>query len=167
MARHRRHQRIAELLAEQPVRSQHELADLLAADGLEVTQATLSRDLHEMGVWKGPEGYVLPGVDRLPATSGGQALARIVAREVVKIDAGGSIVVLRTRPAHADAVAIEIDRDPPPGALGTIAGDDTVFVAARSAREARTLLEHFETLAGAAEAPARTSTRRKRPERTR
>ncbi|MHC5114027.1 MAG: arginine repressor [Planctomycetota bacterium] len=144
--RARRHHRIRELLDRSPVRSQEDLRRLLAADGFEVTQATLSRDLRELGVVKGPDGYRLPGAaDTGP---GEQGLTRALERELLSADCGGTTIVLRTRPGHANSLAIEIDRARPGEILGTIAGDDTVFVAAKSARQAQTLLEHMLELAG-------------------
>ena len=147
-----RHQRIEALIGDVPIRSQQELQSLLAGEGIHVTQATLSRDLRELDVLKSADGYRLPG-DAGPAngTANGSArdgrLGRLLRRELLGADAGGSLVVLRTAPGHADALAIEIDRSRAPGILGTIAGDDTVFVAARSEKQARTVLKRLRAMA--------------------
>jgi transcriptional regulator of arginine metabolism len=142
----RRHAVIRNIIAAGEIYSQHELAKLLAQEGIEATQATLSRDLAELGVLKGPDGYQLPG-------SGGTALpteaslARALKRELVSMDVGGTLVVLKTPSGHGNALAIELDRARLNGALGTIAGDDTVFLAARSEIAARRLAKDLRQLA--------------------
>jgi transcriptional regulator of arginine metabolism len=146
VARLHRHQRLLEIIAGQTVRSQHELCRLLAEEGIEVTQATLSRDLRSLGVSKGPGGYVTP--DRGDDAAAADPLERTLRRELISVDHGGSTVVLRTRPGHANALAVEIDRTPPADVLGTIAGDDTIFVAVRTPEDAETLSHWLSDLAG-------------------
>lgn len=142
----RRHAAIRTLIAAGEIRSQHELAGLLARDGIEATQATLSRDLAELGVLKGPDGYRLPG--DLPAVLPPEAaLGRALKRELISVDVGGTLVVLKTPIGHGNALAIELDRARLNGALGTIAGDDTVFLAARSELSARRIAKELRTLA--------------------
>ncbi|OBI09191.1 arginine repressor [Mycolicibacter nonchromogenicus] len=134
-----RQARIVEVLSSASVRSQTELAAILAADGIEVTQATLSRDLEELGAVKlrGVDGgagvYVVPE-DGSPvrAVSGGtDRLSRLLGELLVSTDATGNLAVLRTPPGAADYLASAIDRAALPYVVGTIAGDDTIFVAAR------------------------------------
>lgn len=134
-----RHQRIAEILNRQPVRSQAELARLLADDGIAVTQGTLSRDLDELGAVRvrGANGglvYALPGEggDRTPR-AGEQAaidarLVRVCEEILVSARASANLVVLRTPPGAAQYLASAIDHAARPDLLGTIAGDDTVLV---------------------------------------
>jgi len=152
--RSKRQRRIAEILSapsDRPVLSQEELRDRLGRGGFSVTQATLSRDLRALGVMKGPGGYVLP---RQGATGGrgsvpiDQGLRSSLGRGLVSVEAAGTLVVLRTEPGHASALALEIDRTPPKGAAGTVAGDDTIFVAARSAPAAKALARFFRESAG-------------------
>jgi transcriptional regulator of arginine metabolism len=147
-----RQQKIARLIAARRVANQHELRALLEADGIVASQATLSRDLHELGVAKGVRGYTLAAGDESPVGNGHadpmRTLARSLERELLSADHGGSMVVLRTRPGHANALAVEIDGSGLPSIVGTIAGDDTIFVAARSASQVRSLVERFRTLAG-------------------
>ena len=154
-----RRQRIADLIAAHQVTSQEQLQDMLARQRITVTQATLSRDLRDMGVLKGPGGYRLPSTDGAPPasaqrTGGGAAtintreLERALPGVITSADAGGQLVVLHTQPAHANPLAIEIDRAHLPEVLGTIAGDDTVFVATRSERDARKLLRMIQRMAG-------------------
>jgi transcriptional regulator of arginine metabolism len=144
-----RRARLAALIAANQVWSQQELAALLRRrEGITVTQATLSRDLTELGVVKGPNGYMLPGA--APATAGGDreaALATALRQHLVSAARGGTTVVLRTPSGHANSLAVEIDRAGLTGVLGTIAGDDTIFIAARDSDAAAALARHLERLA--------------------
>ena len=134
-----RQARIVATLSSAEVRSQSELAALLAADGIEVTQATLSRDLEELGAVKlrGADGgvgvYMVPeDGSPLRGVSGGTTrLSRLLSELLVSTDASGNLAVLRTPPGAADYLASAIDRAALPYIVGTIAGDDTIFVAAR------------------------------------
>ncbi len=138
-----RHQRIAELLSRLPVRSQAELADLLAADGLHVTQGTLSRDLVELDAVRvrdarGVLVYAVPGEggDRTPrpaagSVTAGNRLARLCAELLVSAEPSANLVVVRTPPGAAQFLASAIDKAELTAALGTIAGDDTVIIITR------------------------------------
>lgn len=134
-----RQARIVALLSSAPVHSQTELAALLAAEGIEVTQATLSRDLEELGAIKlrGVDGgagvYVVPedGSPVRGVCGGTGRLSRLLGELLVSTDATGNLAVLRTPPGAADYLASAIDRAALPYVVGTIAGDDTIFVAAR------------------------------------
>ncbi|WP_345637691.1 arginine repressor [Rugosimonospora acidiphila] len=139
-----RHARIARLIRERPVRSQTELADLLAADGVQVTQATLSRDLEEMGAVKvrasdgAPAAYLIPedGNPVLrPAEQAPARLVRLLRELLTGADASGNLVVLRTPPGAAQFLASALDRSGLPDVVGTIAGDDTILVVARETGE--------------------------------
>ena len=134
-----RQDRIVAILSSASISSQSELAARLADDGIDVTQATLSRDLEELGAVKlrGADGgvgiYVVPE-DGSPVrgVSGGTArLSRLLGELLVSTDASGNLAVLRTPPGAADYLASAIDRAALPYIVGTIAGDDTIFVAAR------------------------------------
>ncbi|GAB3680112.1 arginine repressor [Angustibacter aerolatus] len=136
-----RQQRISDLLGREAVRSQTQLAQLLAADGIEVTQATLSRDLVQMGAVRvradGGLVYAVPGEggDRTPRPGDGLADARLskVATEVlVSAEASGNLVVLRTPPGAANYLASALDHAELPDLLGTIGGDDTVLLITRA-----------------------------------
>lgn len=142
----RRHAIIRNLISSGEIWSQAELAKLLSREGVEATQATLSRDLAEIGVLKGPSGYQLPGAAPAVVTAEG-ALERVLRRELVSIDVGGTIVVLKTPIGHGNALAIELDRASIQGLIGTIAGDDTVFLAARSEISARRIAKDLRELA--------------------
>ncbi|MET7949976.1 arginine repressor [Micromonospora sp. NPDC005324] len=141
LTRAARHARIVELIRERTIRSQTELADLLAADGVGVTQATLSRDLEELGAVKvrggdGPAVYLIPEDGQRPLRDAEAAPARLVRllRELLNgVDSSGNIAVLRTPPGAAQYLASALDRAGLPEIVGTIAGDDTILVVAREA----------------------------------
>jgi transcriptional regulator of arginine metabolism len=138
-----RQARIVDILVRQPVRSQAELAELLAAEGVSVTQATLSRDLDELGAVKlrGPGGggaslYVVPEDGSPPpvrplAEATPPRLARLLGDLLAAADGSGNLAVLRTPPGGAHFLASALDRAGLPDVVGTIAGDDTVLVVAR------------------------------------
>ncbi len=134
-----RQARIVALLSAQSVHSQSELAALLAADGIEVTQATLSRDLEELGAVKlcGADGgtgvYIVPedGSPVRGVTGGTERVSRLLSDLLVSTDASGNLAVLRTPPGAAHYLASAIDRAALPFVVGTIAGDDTILVVAR------------------------------------
>jgi transcriptional regulator of arginine metabolism len=131
--------RIVELISQRQVHSQSELLALLEAEGIGTTQATLSRDLDELGAVKlrGADGgvpvYVIPD-DGSPVRGieGGTArLARLLGDLLVSADASGNLAVLRTPPGAAHYLASALDRAALHDVVGTIAGDDTLLVVAR------------------------------------
>ncbi|KJX75152.1 arginine repressor [Mycobacterium lepromatosis] len=149
-----RQARIVAILSSASVRSQSELATLLADDGIDVTQATLSRDLEELGAVKlrGADGgvgvYVVPE-DGSPVrgVSGGTGrLSRLLSELLVSADSSANLAVLRTPPGAADYLASAIDRAALPYVVGTVAGDDTVFVAAREPMTGSELATVLESL---------------------
>ena len=133
-----RHRAIAELIRGQPLANQEELAERLAAQGFAVTQATISRDLEQLGAVKvrrdGRLGYALP--DQLASAPGSTGLAAVLRDWVRSIDVAGNLVVLKTPPGSAHLVGVALDQAALPDVVGTICGDDTVFVAVRNASEA-------------------------------
>lgn len=125
-SREHRQRRLRELVGRFEIDSQSELVALLAADGIAVTQATVSRDLDDLGIGKirGADGrisYALP-------EAGG--LAQVLRQFVLRIDASGNLAVVRTPPGAAAAVASAIDGADVPGVLATVQGDDTLLVVA-------------------------------------
>jgi transcriptional regulator of arginine metabolism len=155
-----RHQRIVELVTQREVRSQTELADLLLSSGLQVTQATLSRDLVELDAVKvrglsGALVYAVPGEggDRRPSAPGESAaatqrLSRLCNELLVSVEANANLVVLRTPPGAAQFLASAFDKAELPDVLGTIAGDDTILVIGRGAGGGDALVRRFLALAG-------------------
>jgi transcriptional regulator of arginine metabolism len=149
--------RIAALLERQPVASQLELARLLAQDGVSVTQATLSRDLDELGAVKvrRPGGrlvYALtgPSLAAVPVADDelGSRLPRLLAELLVSADSSGNLAVLRTPPGGAHLLASALDRSELSDVVGTVAGDDTVLVVCRGARGGQTLAARLRRVAG-------------------
>ncbi len=149
---------IIELLESREVRSQPELAALLAERGVRVTQATLSRDLVDLDAVKirranGGLVYAVPaeGGDRTPVTgesaASQQRLARLCSELLVSAEASANLVVLRTPPGAAQFLASAIDKVEITDVLGCIAGDDTVLVIGRDAGGGAALAHRFTSLA--------------------
>lgn len=155
VSRTARHARIEQILLRQPVRSQTELADALAGEGIEVAVATLSRDLDELGAIKlraadgGAGRYVIPeDGSRVPGAPGGtDRLSRLLGELLVSADHGGNLAVLRTPPGAANFLASAIDRANLDDVVGTIAGDDTIFIVGREPVGGADLAERFAVLA--------------------
>lgn len=127
-----RQHRITRLLEEQPISSQGQLVELLAADGVVATQATVSRDLEELGAVKvripgGTMAYALPEHAK-EAAAPDDHLRRVMGDFVVEVAHSTNLVVLRTPPGSAHVVASALDRVGVPDVLGTVAGDDTVLL---------------------------------------
>lgn len=150
-----RQSRIIELLAAHAVRSQSELQALLAAEGIDATQATLSRDLDELGAVKlraadgGAGVYVVPedGSPVRGVIGGTDRLSKLLGDLLVSTDASGNIAVLRTPPGAAHYLASALDRAALPYVVGTIAGDDTIAVIAREPLSGAELAAKIEELA--------------------
>jgi transcriptional regulator of arginine metabolism len=127
-----RQHRIARLLEEQVISSQVQLVELLATDGLNLTQATVSRDLEELGAVKvripgGQMAYAIPELakDRVAPE---ELLKKVLGEFLVEAASSANLAVLRTPPGSAHVVASALDRAGLPDILGTVAGDDTVLV---------------------------------------
>lgn len=158
-----RHRAIVEILHRTAVRSQVELAEALAGEGVVVTQATLSRDLVELGAVKVRDGhggliYAVPGEggDRTPRAGVEQEildarLARLCEELLVTAEASANLVVLRTPPGAAQFLASAIDHSVLPAVLGTIAGDDTVLVVTREPHGGGAVAARFLALAAGGE----------------
>lgn len=138
-----RHQRIIEILETREVESQAELQVELSQLGVEATQATLSRDLDELGAVKAPgasdqlvyrvppDGASPPDSDRDLAPASRTRLERVLGELLGTVDNSGNIVVMRTPPGAAQYLASVLDHTALPEILGTVAGDDTVLAVAR------------------------------------
>jgi transcriptional regulator of arginine metabolism len=140
-----RHRRIVQILRTREIGSQGELAKLLG----NVTQATLSRDLEELGAFKArtPDGEV---VYRLPdePPANGAWLERMLREFAIDVEASGNLVVLKTPPGGAGPVARAIDGAGVAGVLGTVAGDDTILIICRQGTSAKTIAGRLRALAG-------------------
>jgi len=146
-----RHARIVDLVRAHPVKSQTELSELLVQDGVQVTQATLSRDLEELGAVKAGGIYVIPEDGKRPLRDAEQAPARLIRllRELLTgVDASGNLAILRTPPGAAQFLASALDRSGLTDVVGTIAGDDTILVVARDVTGGKALAEKLAEWAG-------------------
>ena len=144
----RRQSVILDVIRREPVRSQEQLRRSIRAAGFHVTQATLSRDIRELGLVKGgPEGAYQP--PPRPETNGQTArslLQRALGEHLLRIDRVQQLVLLRTGPGQAQLLGVAIDAAQLPEVVGTLAGDDTILVIAPDARRARALVKRFERL---------------------
>jgi transcriptional regulator of arginine metabolism len=156
LTRSARQARIAELIAAQPVTSQTQLAALLVDSGIEVTQATLSRDLEELGAVKlrgsdgAPASYVLPpeNAPLRPAQSAAPPrLTKLLSELLTAAEGSANLAVLRTPPGAAQFLASALDKVALPDVLGTIAGDDTVLVISRDPDGGPGLADRLRALA--------------------
>ena len=152
LAKQQRQYRIASLLEAGNVTSQAQLVDLLAESGVVATQATVSRDLEDMGAVKvrvrgGETAYALP---ELPSqrVAPEDHLRRVLSEWLVDVAHNGPVVVLRTPPGSAHVVASAIDRAGLPAILGTVAGDDTILVVVAERTSGTKVARELSKLAG-------------------
>jgi transcriptional regulator of arginine metabolism len=152
MTKHQRQHRITKLLETRAVGSQSHLVELLAGEGIDATQTTVSRDLEELGALKvrlpgGETAYALP---ELPSqqVAPEDHLRRVLGEWVVEADYSANLIVLRTPPGSAHVVGSALDRSGFPGVIGTVAGDDTVLVVASEASGGATVADRLAAVAG-------------------
>jgi transcriptional regulator of arginine metabolism len=138
--------RVLEIIRHQAVYSQQELMSALRQSGIRVTQATLSRDIHELGLVKGVHGYqVEEGGD---AASSEEQLRRVLREFLMHMDYSGNLIVLKTNPGCAHIVAVALDRIGWDEIIGTVAGDDTIFVATARGSNAASVMHHIGQVVG-------------------
>jgi transcriptional regulator of arginine metabolism len=147
-----RQHRIAKMLEDQAVSSQAQLVELLAADGIVATQATVSRDLEELGAVKvripgGAMAYAVPEHAK-EGRAPDDHLRRVMGEFVVDVAWSGNIVVLRSPPGSAHVVASALDRAGLPNVLGTVAGDDTLIAVCAEGARGATVAAELASLAG-------------------
>ena len=124
---------LAAIIRGQPVASQEQLSDRLREAGFDVTQATVSRDLEALGAIRGKRGGQLAYL--LPGAVAESSLDRILAEWGLSAEIAGNLVVMRTRPGSAHVVAAALDEAALVEIAGTIAGDDTLFIAVRDGHQ--------------------------------
>jgi transcriptional regulator of arginine metabolism len=140
-----RREALRRILRASPVRRQTDLVRLLQAEGYAVTQSSISRDLRELGVAKRGDRYLLP--EDTAAASSPDAELAAVAGFVQQIRAAGpSLTVVRTAIGAAQSVALAIDRARWPEIVGTISGDDTLFIATEGVLEQRTVTDRLRSI---------------------
>jgi len=130
MSKLSRHNRISELISNEPIYTQEELRRRLTQGGIHVNQATLSRDLRELGLVKTVNGYALPA-----AEEGGPplpSLDHLLTEFVIDVREAENLLVLKTTPGSAQPVAAALDSSEWPEVVGTIAGDDTILIVTKS-----------------------------------
>jgi transcriptional regulator of arginine metabolism len=142
-----RHNAIRDLIATSPISSQDELRRRLVKRGFDVTQATLSRDVHELHLNKGPNGYTLPN-GSLDDDEDQPAIDEMLSNFGLKVKQALNQLVLITTTGGAQAVALAIDSEDWPEVVGTIAGDDTVLIICPDDKLATQLHERLEQLIG-------------------
>ncbi len=144
-----RQEAIRRIIRTQAVSTQEELGQILAREGYDVTQATLSRDLAQLGAMRVslPEGGTVYGLENAPPPASDSWLHEL-GDMILTVDDNELLVVMRTRPGSAPVVAAAIDQARLPELLGTIAGDDTIFVTPVRGKSARTLSGKLKSLFG-------------------
>ena len=139
---------VKELIKNNRIDNQDTLLDMLKHEGYHVTQATLSRDLKMLKVGKISDGwsgyyYALPENDMVSESE--KSYIQDVRRGILSIEFSGNIGVVKTRPGHANSVGIALDILALPEILGTVAGDDTIFIILREGMTKEDLLDSFKT----------------------
>ena len=148
LLKQRRHSAIRELLGESSVASQDGLRRKLAGKGFHVTQATLSRDIHELRLLKGPAGYSLPGGSGKDVDDGSPAIRDVLAGFGMEVRQATNLLVLITTTGSAQPVAAAIDDEDWPEVVGTIAGDDTVLLICPDEKQTRAVKARIEEYIG-------------------
>jgi transcriptional regulator of arginine metabolism len=136
--------RILEVVRKNRISSQEKLSVLLKQEGVEVTQSTLSRDIRELGLVKARGSYQVSG--EMSSAPPENAVRRAFEQYVVHSGVSGNIVMIRTSPGNAHSIGVVLDAAQWPEVLGTVAGDDTVFVLLRSSRLGKKVLGKIREL---------------------
>ena len=151
VAKAQRHRQIIKLIESGRISSQFDLAQQLSRVGIDTTQTTLSRDLTEIGVVKSAAGYqvlsamLASGSETLPVDRI-SSLTATVRRLLLEVAIGGTQAVVHTPPGQASALAVEIDRAKLLGVIGTIAGDDCIFIACTTNGSAKSVARRLQSI---------------------
>ena len=146
MVKARRHQRILDIVRSRPIQTQEDLSAELAREGMSVTQATISRDIKELRLIKAPVGdgsyrYTIP-VDR-NIEDINRRIERVFREAVISVEDSDNIVVIRTLEGAAQAIGAIVDDLDWPEVVGSLAGDDTIFVVVKPAEKALEIMARF------------------------
>jgi transcriptional regulator of arginine metabolism len=145
MSKLSRQKAILELLDKGPITSQEELQKLLHRRGLDAGQATLSRDIRELGLVKSAGGYSLPGREAVAETDL-RSVSRLVREFVTSVRSAENLLVTKTSVGSAQPVAAALDEEAWPEAIGTIAGDDTILIVCQDKRAAGRLAGRIQEM---------------------
>ncbi len=146
--KYKRHEMIKKLIAERGVETQGELARLLNEAGFEVTQATVSRDIRELKLVKhtSNDGKLVYTLKQPVNPELSKSLNRVFAGGIISIDSAQNIIVIKTLPGMAMAIAAALDAMNEPEIIGSIAGDDTVFCAIKSEKKVNLIIEKLKSI---------------------
>ena len=167
VAKAQRHRQIIKLIESGRISSQFDLAQQLSRVGIDTTQTTLSRDLTEIGVVKSAARYqvlsamLASGSETLPVDRI-SSLTATVRRLLLEVAIGGTQAVVHTPPGQASALAVEIDRAKLSGIIGTIAGDDCIFIACTTNSSAKSVARRLQSLSQGSTGDPRTSRSQRR-----
>jgi transcriptional regulator of arginine metabolism len=147
----RRQSVILDAIRDAPIRSQEELRRRIRSSGFDVTQATLSRDIREMGLVKGGAdgAYQAPQHTSPNGTSAESRLQRSLAEQLLRIDRVQQLVLLRTNLGHAQSLCAALDNVRLPDIVGTLAGEDTILIITPDVRRAKAVVKTIEEMAQA------------------
>ena len=144
----RRQSAILDVVEHEPVRSQEQLRLRLSSRGFDVTQATLSRDIKELGLLKrSSDGAYQPAGDTASPASAIETLGRALAEYLINIEPVQQLVVLKTGAGQAQLLGLAIDKSRLPEVAGTLAGDDTILIIARDPKSAQAVVKQLRDLA--------------------
>ncbi len=144
----RRHFAIREILQGDRISTQEELCEALRSRGYEITQATVSRDIKELSLVKIPDegGYRYAWPDELIPKSSLVRIKRVFQDSVTSIDSSENVIVIKTLPGAAQSIGSLVDSLDNPHILGTVAGDDTIFVVVKTRKRLEQVVEYFRKL---------------------
>lgn len=137
-----RHNQVLEILRSHSITTQSDLREALAQRGIHVTQATVSRDIEDLGIVKTRDGYHAPAAPEAAAPPQ-PSLAVILKEFLREVRIASNLVVVRTHPGNAHSVAVALDSTGWPEVVGTVAGDDTIFLATSGPRQAGRVRERI------------------------
>lgn len=146
-----RQKKILEIIKKERVETQEDLAAALKRDGINVTQATISRDIKELGLIKVPGDnnafrYAVPGEAALVRSN--ERLKRVFLEHVLGLDYSENLIVIKTHPGGAQTVASAIDQAGWSEVIGTVGGDDTILVVVKPKSAVKAVMERFNRLCG-------------------
>ena len=144
----KRQNKIIEIIAKEPIRTQDELAAALSGHGIQATQATVSRDIKELRLIKTvrSDGYVYSLPEEHSTTKDAARMRKVIGGSVLRIDSSENIIVIHTLPGNANSVSYLIDAEQWGDLLGTVAGDDTIIAVARSKDLTQSIVERLQDL---------------------